>query len=178
MPKRDKTWNKGQGHDVVKVVVKNDETKMTARAIVKDDETEKTVLALALPCQDEMTDLDLEEMTDLFPKIWPILNTSRGTYSVPWTVCVWEARRLSGLFDTVRKLLEHLLKVHGITHHQGARHLNVQRLQPVPRPSHELRVRREGLVVHHDLLPRDRKAAKTRRTRRTRPRKSKRGQRY
>jgi hypothetical protein len=150
---------------------------MTARAIVKDDETEKTVLALALPSQDEMTDLDPKEMTDLFPKIWPILNTSRGTYSVRWTACAWAARRPSGLLDAVRRLFEHHPRVH-VTHHQGARHQNVQRLQPVPRPSHELRVRREGLVVHHDLLPRDRKAAKTRRTRRTRPRKSRGDLRY
>jgi hypothetical protein len=150
---------------------------MTARAIVKDDETEKTVLALVLPSQDEMTDLDPEEMTDLFPKIWPILNTSRGTYSVRWTACAWAARRPSGLLDAVRRLFEPLPRVH-VTHRQGARHPNVQRLQPVPRPSHELRVRREGLAVHHDLLPRDRKAAKTRRTRRTRPRKSKGDLRY
>ena len=149
---------------------------MTARAIVKDDETEKTVLAL--PCQDEMTDLDLDEMTDLVPPASPILNTSRGKCSVPWTVCVWVARRLSGLLDTARKQLEHHRKVHGIT--QGACHQNVQRLQPVPRPPHELRVRQEGLVVRPDLLPRDRKAAKTIRTRRTRPnpRKSKGDLRY
>ena len=140
---------------------------MTARAI-KDDELEKTVLALALLSQDEMTDLDPDEMTNLVPPASPILNTSRGKCSVPWTVCVWVARRLSGLLDTARKQLEHLQKVHGIT--QGARHQNVQRLQPVPRPSHELRVRQEGLAVHRDLLPRDRKAAKTRKTRRTRPR--------
>ena len=157
--------------DVVKVAVKTVHlaaaTKMTARALITAEGVEMTDLALEALCQDEMTDLDPEEMTDLFPKIWPILNTSRGTYSVRWTACAWAARRPSGLLDAVRRLFEHHQRVHA-THHQGARHRNVQRLQPVPRPPHELRVRREGLAVRHDLLPKDRKAAKTRRTRRTR----------
>ena len=167
--------------DVVKVVVKTVHlaaaTKMTARALIKAEGVEMTDLALEALCQDEMTDLDPEEMTDLFPKVWLILNTSRETYSVRWTACAWAARRPSGLLDAVRRLFEPLPRVH-VTHRQGARHLNVQRLQPVPRPPHELRVRQEGLAVHRDLLPRDRKAAKTRRTRRTRPRKSRGDLRY
>ena len=35
--------------------------------------------------QDEMTDLDLIEMTDLYQRTLPILNTSRGKCTAPWS---------------------------------------------------------------------------------------------
>jgi hypothetical protein len=68
--------------------------------------------------QDEMTDLDLAEMTDLCPKASPILNTSRGRCTAPWSKYVLEVLRLSRLLDVVRLLVEHLQKLHGQHHVQ------------------------------------------------------------
>ena len=62
--------------------------------------------------QDEMTDLDPIEMNDLYPRTLPILNTSRGTRTAPWSKYASEARKLSRLHDAVRLLVEHLQKLH------------------------------------------------------------------
>jgi hypothetical protein len=69
--------------------------------------------------QDEMTDLDQVEMTDLYRRTLPILNTSRGKCIAPWSKYVLEVRRLSRLLDVVRLPVEHLPKLHG--HHRVQR---------------------------------------------------------
>ena len=68
--------------------------------------------------QDEMTDLDLIEMTDLYRRTLPILSTSRGKCTAPWSKYVSEVRRLSRLHGVARLLVEHLQKLHGYPHVQ------------------------------------------------------------
>jgi hypothetical protein len=68
--------------------------------------------------QDEMTDLDPAEMTDLCPRTLPILNTSRGKCTAPWSKYVLEVLRLSRLLDVARLLVEHLQKLQGHHHVQ------------------------------------------------------------
>ena len=78
-----------------------------AAALFHLDEMTDLVRAI----QDEMTDLDPAEMTDLCPKASPILNTSRGRCIAPWSKYVLEVLRLSRLPDVVRLLVEHLRKL-------------------------------------------------------------------
>jgi hypothetical protein len=70
--------------------------------------------------QDEITDLDLNliEITDLYPRTSPILNTSRGKCTAPWSKYVLEVLRLSRLLDVARLLVEHLQKLQGHHHVQ------------------------------------------------------------
>jgi hypothetical protein len=63
--------------------------------------------------QDEITDLDLAEMTDLCPKASPILNTSRGRCTAPWSKYALEVLRLSRLLAVVRLLVEHHQRLQG-----------------------------------------------------------------
>ena len=76
-----------------------------AAAVHQDEMTD-----LDQDIQDEMTDLDLIEMTDLYPRTSPILNTSRGKCTEPWSRYVSEVRRLSRLHDAARLLVERLQK--------------------------------------------------------------------
>jgi hypothetical protein len=84
--------------------------------LVRAIQDEMTDLDQAL--QDEMTDLDLIEMTDLYPRTSPILNTSRGKCTAPWSKYVLEVLRLSRLLDVARLLVEHLQKLQGHHHVQ------------------------------------------------------------
>ena len=76
--------------------------------LVRAIQDEMTDLDQAL--QDEMTDLDLIEMTDLYRRTLPILSTSRGKCTAPWSKYASEVRRLSRLHDAARLLVERLQK--------------------------------------------------------------------
>ena len=67
--------------------------------LVRAIQDEMTDLDQAL--QDEMTDLDLIEMTDLYRRTLPILSTSRGKCTAPWSKYALEALRLSRLLAVV-----------------------------------------------------------------------------
>ena len=67
-----------------------------AAAVHQDEMTD-----LDQDIQDEMTDLDLIEMTDLYPRTLPILNTSRGKCTAPWSKYALEVLRLSRLLAVV-----------------------------------------------------------------------------
>ena len=84
--------------------------------LVRAIQDEMTDLDQAL--QDEMTDLDLIEMTDLYRRTLPILSTSRGKCTAPWSKYVLEVRKLSRLLDVARLLVEHLQKLQGHHHVQ------------------------------------------------------------
>ena len=71
------------------------------------------MIDLDLGIQDEMTDLDQTEMTDLCPKASPILNTSRGRCTAPWSKYTLEVLRLSRLLAVVRLLVEHHQRLQG-----------------------------------------------------------------
>ena len=82
-------------------------TDLDLAAIVRQDE----MIDLDPDIQDEMTDLDPAEMTDLCPRTFPVLNTSRGKCTEPWSRYVSEVRRLSRLHDVARLLVERLQKL-------------------------------------------------------------------
>ena len=175
MPKRDKTWNKGQGRGRRPNIRRREDSsprdeddhphRQPSRRTRDDRSWSRSrsppneMIDIDLGTQTEMTDLDQAEMTNFCPKASPILNTSRGRCTAPWSKYALEVLRLSRLLAVVRLLVEHHQRLQG--QHRVQRWPNVWRRQDV---LHATRGCQNALEARPVLLPEDWKAGLTRRT--------------